>query len=351
MLGEFYINPAFLNKGENQINWVINSPVSSGPYPMYVNGGSITGGGFFDDTYPPNVASFSAPSAVHSPSGVNITIAATDNVRVTGYLVTESATLPTAKPASGGAGWQATSSFAYPFAAPLAPGASTTLWAWAKDPSGNVSDIPAAGLTVTYDSTPEVLSFSIPAGALTTAQVTPISITAGSSAPGGITGYQITQSSTPPSSWLPWTSGALPMTGLSYDITGLTPGVSTFKNVRLYAWVQDANGTSVPFGSSVNYDTRPVVDTFIVPTAVQTTNTVAVTALTGTSYATPNTLQDLITTLPSKPTTATPGWAASWTSFTFASQPAVGTKVKLNAWALDASGVISMTSKSVIVQY
>jgi hypothetical protein len=346
--GEFYIDPTFLNKNEAATSWVVNS-ASSGPYNLYMHGGTIGGGGsIFADTYPPQVTQFTVPAVVRSATAVNVTITATDNVKVAGYLVTESATQPTTKPLSTDPGWQATGSITYTFASPLVPGASTTLWAWAKDPSGNVSAPTATGKTVTYDNTPQVVSFTVPAAVLTTATVTPISIGANSVAAGWITGFQITQSSTTPTTgWQAWTSGAASMTGLSYTLTGLN--LNAFNSITLYAWVQDASGTSKPFATNVLFDNRPIVNTFTL--GAPSGASVPVTALTGTSYATNPALSFLITTTSTRPTAATAGWVVSVPQYTFAAQPAAGTSVTLYAWALDANGSVSAVGKAATAQF
>ncbi len=83
------------------------------------------------DTAPPVVTSF----VFHAESGtLAATIekfTATDNVAVTGFLVTESATVP----AATDSGWTA----AAPATFTLSATGVTTLYAWAKDAAGNVS--------------------------------------------------------------------------------------------------------------------------------------------------------------------------------------------------------------------
>jgi hypothetical protein len=67
-------------------------------------------------------------------------LAATDNVGVTGYLINESATPPDAT----ASGWDAVVPTAYIFAA----AGSKTLYAWVKDAAGNVSASLSASLTI-----------------------------------------------------------------------------------------------------------------------------------------------------------------------------------------------------------
>ena len=84
-------------------------------------------------------------------------LTATDNVGVTGYLITESATAP----AATAAGWTATAPTSYTFAAP----AAKTAYAWAKDAAGNVSANRTAAVTITLpDTTAPAVSSLQPAG-------------------------------------------------------------------------------------------------------------------------------------------------------------------------------------------
>jgi hypothetical protein len=69
------------------------------------------------------------------------TLTATDNVGVTGYLLTETST----KPATTAAGWAAAKPANYTFAT----AGTKTLYAWAKDAAGNVSASRSAGVTIT----------------------------------------------------------------------------------------------------------------------------------------------------------------------------------------------------------
>jgi hypothetical protein len=66
---------------------------------------------------------------------------ATDNIGVTGYMITESA----AAPSSGAAGWSATAPTSFTFSA----AGTKTAYAWAKDAAGNVSAAKSAAVTIT----------------------------------------------------------------------------------------------------------------------------------------------------------------------------------------------------------
>ncbi len=103
-----------------------------------------TGGGA--DTTRPTVSAFTIP-ATSTTLAVTITsFTATDNVGVTGYMVTESATAPLAS----AAGWSATKPASYTFAS----AGAKTLYAWAKDAAGNVSLARAALVTITASNPP-----------------------------------------------------------------------------------------------------------------------------------------------------------------------------------------------------
>lgn len=73
---------------------------------------------------------------------------ATDNVGVTGYLITETST----KPSSAATGWSTTPLVSYSFTTE----GSKILYAWAKDQAGNVSSSKSATTIVTLLAAPIV---------------------------------------------------------------------------------------------------------------------------------------------------------------------------------------------------
>ena len=93
------------------------------------------------DTTPPSVTAFSIPSTSSSLTIPITTFTATDNVGVTGYLVTESSTTPS----PSAPGWSATAPTSYTFAT----AGAKTLYAWAKDAANNVSTSRSASVTIT----------------------------------------------------------------------------------------------------------------------------------------------------------------------------------------------------------
>jgi hypothetical protein len=94
------------------------------------------------DTTAPTVTAFTIPASGTTLTVTITTLTATDNVGVTGYLVTESAT----KPLASATGWSATKPASYTFAS----AGSKTLYAWAKDAAGNVSASRSAPVTLRY---------------------------------------------------------------------------------------------------------------------------------------------------------------------------------------------------------
>ena len=93
------------------------------------------------DTLAPVVTNFSVPPTSTSLTVTITGITATDDGGVTGFLVTESAT----KPAAGDAWWSASVPGSYT----AATDGVHTLYAYAKDAAGNVSDGRAATVTIT----------------------------------------------------------------------------------------------------------------------------------------------------------------------------------------------------------
>lgn len=98
------------------------------------------------DTVAPTVTGFSIPATAASLTVSITTFTATDNVGVTGYLVTESATAPSAS----AAGWSSSAPVSYAFST----AGAKTLYAWAEDAAGNVSTSLSATVIVTSSNPP-----------------------------------------------------------------------------------------------------------------------------------------------------------------------------------------------------
>lgn len=103
------------------------------------------------DNISPVVSTFTVPSTSASLTVSPISVVATDNYAVTGYLITEAATSPATTTAVA---WTATAPTSY-----TVSGAGTkTLYAWARDAAGNVSLAKTASVTVTTVSPTAVLT-------------------------------------------------------------------------------------------------------------------------------------------------------------------------------------------------
>lgn len=172
------------------------------------------------ETVAPNVTTFTVTSTATSLTVTGITFAATDNVAVTGYRITETSSTPLAN----AAGWLATAPTSYTFTT----AGSKTLYAWAKDAAGNVSQSVSRTVTITIPDTtaPTLTSFTVPA---TSASLT-VPITTFSARDNiAVTGYRVTETSAAP------TSGWTALAPSSYTFT--SQGSKT-----LYAWARDAAG-------------------------------------------------------------------------------------------------------------
>jgi hypothetical protein len=195
----------------------------------------------FVDTFAPTVETFTVTTSSNS---LNIPITvfnASDNVGVTGYLITTSSTPPTA----GAASWSGTT----PTTFTVASDGNYTLYPWAKDAAGNISVVFTSPRAVVVDTTiPTVNAFTVttPSNSLNI----PITAFTASDAV-GVTGYLITTSSTAPAAGaVSWTSTA-PVT-----FTVASDGPHT-----LYPWAKDAMGNV----SAVFASPRAVVVDTIAP--------------------------------------------------------------------------------------
>ncbi|MSN27237.1 MAG: hypothetical protein GJV46_15405 [Geobacter sp.] len=97
------------------------------------------------DKTAPVVNSFTMPATSTSLSVPVSSFTATDAVGVTGYLITESSTVP----AASASGWSATVPSIFTFSG----AGSTTVYAWAKDAAGNISSSRTAAIIITLTGT------------------------------------------------------------------------------------------------------------------------------------------------------------------------------------------------------
>jgi hypothetical protein len=180
------------------------------------------------DTTPPVVIAFSVPDTSTSLTVPINTLAATDNVGVTGYLVDESAT----KPYATAGGWTATAPVSYTFTT----AGNRTIYAWAKDAAGNVSASMSVSVAVTLpDTTAPLVPTSVTA---TVASSSQINLTWTASADPVVTG-QVTSGV---AGYKVYKDGTLvaATTATTYSATGLSNSTAYSFTVSAY----DAAGNS-----------------------------------------------------------------------------------------------------------
>lgn len=96
------------------------------------------------DIVSPSISSFSIPATSTSLIVSILSFSATDNIGVTGYLLTETASTPS----PSATGWTATAPSNYTFSS----SGLNTLYAWVKDASGNVSASVMQEVTITLET-------------------------------------------------------------------------------------------------------------------------------------------------------------------------------------------------------
>ncbi|MBT1071064.1 DUF4082 domain-containing protein [Pelotalea chapellei] len=191
------------------------------------------------DTTPPVVTAFVIPATSCGLVVPIQTLTASDNVAVSGYLLTETANVPS--PTAGG--WSTTTPTFYAFGS----AGTKILYAWAKDAAGNVSAGNSATVTISIPDVtpPTVTAFSVPANSsLLTVPV--LTFTAADDT--GVFAYLITESANPPLAADPRWSAATPT---SY--TFASAGTKT-----LYAWVKDTAGNISASKSAVIVIALPI---------------------------------------------------------------------------------------------
>jgi hypothetical protein len=211
---------------------------------------------------------------------------------------------------------------------------SKTLYAWAKDAVGNVSDSRSGTVTITAGSSevdiesPEVMEFTLP---LTSTSLTVPILAFRAIDNVNATGYLITTTPSAPSASAPGWRTTPPT---SYTFT--SGGAKT-----LYGWARDAAGNiSESLWDNVDLtaasdQTPPTVTEFRIPSASETL-TVPIRSFRATD--TVGVAGYMVTTTSSKPSGSSPNWTATPpTSYTFTSE---GTK-RLYPWAKDAAGNVS----------
>lgn len=278
------------------------------------------------DVIAPKVTLFTLPATANSLTVPVTALAATDDVSVSGYLISESAT----QPQSNNVGWTAILPTQYT----LFSQGVKTLYAFAKDATGNISAPLSATVTIFLPdvAAPVVTDFTIPANANTL--IVPISTLAATDDV-GVSKYLLSESGSQPQTNDPGWSADKPV---SY--TFLSQGTKT-----IYVFAKDAAGNiSAPLSASVAItlpDTiAPVVASFTIPAATAGL-TVPVSSFSATDAAgvTGYFLSDTSTV----PLLSDSRWTTTPTSFyTFAT---AGVKT-LFAFAKDAAGNISAAASA-----
>ena len=142
-MSDFFIN--FFNgyfpaRDANTYMLIDDLYVTNTASPHSVPSGFLTG----EDTTDPTVTAFNIPSTAQSLTVAITEFTASDDVGVTGYCVNESASAPSAETCSG-SGWAGSAQSSFTFASEGAK----TLYAWAKDAAGNISEGASGGVTIT----------------------------------------------------------------------------------------------------------------------------------------------------------------------------------------------------------
>jgi subtilase family serine protease len=274
----------------------------------------------------PTVGSFTVITPINKTTVPITAFTASDlgGSTITGYRITKTSTAPLAT----AAGWSTTPQTSY-----TVPASGTyTLYAWARDGTGNVSAA-IAPQTVVVDRTKPVVTVFKTASSVTSTTVPVIDFKATDSGGSGLaaSAYMITESAIAP---LATTAGwsATPQTSYTFL------GAWTSGTKRLYAWAMDnAGNVSRAKTSTVLLDTTaPTVSRFTVA-ASSSTLTVRIT-FTATDHAGGSGIAGYLITESSTP----PDDSAAWSAIKPTSYTATSGGVKtLYAWAKDKAGNVS----------
>jgi uncharacterized repeat protein (TIGR02543 family) len=273
------------------------------------------------DTSPPTVDTFVLPATATSLTVAVTSFAASDNVGVTRYLLSESPTQPLATDP----GWAPVPAGSHTFATQ----GSRTLYAFAGDAAGNVSAAFPATVTITLsDTTPPTVDGLILPATSPGLTVAVTGFTASDNV--GVSGYLLNESPTQPQ-----------LTDPAWSMTPPTSYTFAAQGARtLYAFARDAAGNvSAAFPATVTIalpDTAPpTVDGFALP-AASASLTVTVTSLTASDNV--GVTGYLLGESPAQPQLTDPAWTAQPpVSYAFATQGAR----TLYAFARDAAGNVS----------
>jgi len=197
------------------------------------------------DTSLPIISDFSMPYTATSLTVPVTMFTTTDNTGVTGYMITESFSAPSANAAE----WNAYPPTSFTFSG----GGSKAAHAWVKNAAGYVSASRSATVTITSPdkTSPTVTAFAIPSTS-TSLTVSISTLTATDTV--GVTGYLITESaSAPAANASGWTASA--PTSFTFSAAGTKTA---------YAWAKDAAGNVSASRSAtltITLDTGPLTNT------------------------------------------------------------------------------------------
>lgn len=194
------------------------------------------------DTEAPSITDFflNSGNPTMNPN-ILFTLTGIDNVGITGWMINESSIPPDA----GGGGWIEAKPTGYSLSNPGAYG-TRTIYAWAKDNAGNVSDSLSFEIEYKQDSElPTITGFSLTSPDPTSSANITFALTASDNS-GTIAGWMINESSAKPDSgdsrWL-----STKPTGYPFADSG------TYETKTIYAWAKD------PQGNVSDYDTFSLV--------------------------------------------------------------------------------------------
>jgi len=287
------------------------------------------------DTIAPKVTAFTVASTSSTFVVPIVSFTATDNVAVTGFLLTESSSTPLL----ANVNWTTTAPASYTFSTE----GTKILYAWAKDAAGNVSSSMSATVTV-------ILPVSFVAPTVTTSGISSISQTAATlnGSIGNTGGVNATVRGFAYGSTLQYgatttETGSFGAGSFSMSISSLVCG--TMYHARAYG----TNSVGTGFGQDKTFTTlvcpvvdivAPTVTSFVIPQTF-----IGLTIPITTFTATDNVLVTgyIVTENAVAPLSSASGWAnTAPVSYTFSNQ---GTKI-LYAWAKDAAGNVSTSTKS-----
>ena len=173
------------------------------------------------DTVAPVVTAFTTASMVAGPTFA-VSMVATDNIGVRGYMIT----MTSARPLANDPAWLATAPTTYT----TTKNGFIMLYAWAKDGAGNVSPIPLTRQICVDTTGPQVISFGAPA--TVNGLVATIASLIGMDDYSGVAAYMITETATKPLATATGWSATAPKT---YTTAKTETKV-------LYAWAKDVVG-------------------------------------------------------------------------------------------------------------